>query len=83
MSEALTPVTRRASSSAWTSKDALGGLTLRRPPMSHCTGSARTRHRLDDDGALLLAELTLADPGLQAAALGLSVHKPRTPVGPW
>jgi serine phosphatase RsbU (regulator of sigma subunit) len=32
---------------------------------------AHTRHRLDDDVAVLLAELTLSDPGRQPAAPGL------------
>ena len=31
---------------------------------------AHTRRRLDDDVAVLLAELTLTDPGLQPAAPG-------------
>jgi sigma-B regulation protein RsbU (phosphoserine phosphatase) len=31
---------------------------------------AHTRHRLDDDVAVLLAELTLTDPGLQSATAG-------------
>lgn len=50
--------------------DALG-----RPDLEAAAGElldrlrAHTRHRLDDDVALLLAELTLTDPGLQPPAL--------------
>ena len=37
---------------------------------------AHTRHRLDDDVAVLLAELTLSDPGRQPAAPGLMSRAP-------
>ena len=49
---------------------------LRRPDLQAAADEllerlrAHTRHRLDDDVAVLLAELTLSDPGRRPAAPG-------------